>query len=252
MAFNSQEFADSILKDAQVSDAVKTALLTAVKDPVLTKKFQDIHEGNLRQSEFSKLMGEYQDKIKKVNEYWSTLDTWRKKEEENLASERAALAVKDDGNGGRNDDLDKEYLNRKDFETELLKVQDGAVGFLATLNDRSFDYFQRFGKKLDTFALLEKATKEGTDIKIAYDRYIQPEIDAQQKVEFDKRLKEEREAGRKEALANITIPVATQTFADNPHPLDGLNQVNKEQFGWKAAAKAHTEAIRTGKHTTGE
>lgn len=76
------------------------------------------------------------------------------------------------------------------------------------------DYQARFGKRLPVEEVRKKAIEEGTNLRIAYDRYIAPDVKKQQDDAFDLRLKQAREEGRIEGASRATNP-------SHPGALDG-------------------------------
>lgn len=239
MSFNVTEFTNDLLRDVNLTDDQKAALQSALGNDAVAKRLE---EGQLRQSDYSRLSAEAQQKIRQANDYYNELVTWKQTE-----SARNPASVSDPTPA-----TDESYLSKTEFTAEINKIQSGAIGFLTVLNDKSMEYFQEFGKRLDTAAVLKKAQDEGTNFVIAYERFVQPGREEKFKAEIEARVKKEREEAVKEAMANMAMPTATNNtglvgnFGTEQHVLDRLAAKPAEGFGWKAAAAAHTRDIMAG------
>lgn len=233
---------NEILKDVTgLTDAQKELLQSTLTNPTIAKRLE---EGQLRQSDYSRLAQEAQEVKKRATDYYQQLVEWE-------ATKRKELVTADPNAEPNAGGGDPEYLSRDAFRQEMSKVENGAIGFIAALSKTSMKHFKEFGTILDTDAVIAKARTDGTNFEIAYDRFVQPDREAKAKVDLDERIKREREEAAKEALANISIPTGNPNIngqglsGGQPHVLDMIADKNRS-YGWKAAADAHTRDIMSG------
>lgn len=89
----------------------------------------------------------------------------------------------------------------------------GAQGsVLKSVVKLSGDHLKRFGEPLDVdefdeFLVKQREANPHIDVATAYSQFIAPRVSEKQKVEFDQKLKEAREEGRKEAMSQHHLPV---------------------------------------------
>lgn len=236
MPFDVNEF----LKDITLTDTQREALQSALSSPQVGKRLE---EGYLRQQDYSRLASEAQSKIAEATRCYNDNLTWRQQEEARLQEERASLSTRVSGSEGG----DPEYLPVAEFNKRNMEQQHGQIQVMSLMTRTAMEYLQEFGKVLDVDAVVNKATKEGTSFQIAYERLIQPERDAKKAKELEERIKVERAEAVKEYLANASIPGGNNTpFQGGPtHVLDA-KPAEGQQFGWRAAAAAHTRDIGAG------
>jgi hypothetical protein len=248
--FDSKQFLNDLIKDVNLTDDQKAALQSTLTDPTISKRLE---EGQLRQADYSRLSAEAKTKAaladSKTQEaltYYQQLAQWRQEEAARLEAERAT-------NGRGSEGGDPDYLPasfKTQYEKDLQNLQSGAIGLFGSMQKASLDYFKEFGKVLDTDAIIQKATADGTNFNIAYERYILPERQAKSEVELEARIKREREEAAKEALANVSMPTNNATFAipgGNPHVFDQVaGKAEGQSFGWRAAVAAHTRDAMAG------
>lgn len=253
MAFDPKVFANSIVEGVQVDPATKAALENLIANPALQAKFKDLHEGNLRQDEFSKKMTEYSSKIQSAQDYWDGLQKWDKDTKGKLESEVAQLRQKlTTGDDGLTPSPDG--TGTPNYREELQKLAQEAVAYNNTIMQIGLKHYKDFGEILDTNELLKIAGKDQVNISIAYDRFVQPKRDELQKADFAKQLEVAREEGKMEAIRNGNMPIVNGPGVNtgNPSPLDGLNGAGRPaegvegKFGALAAVKAFSEAQRKG------
>lgn len=260
MAFNSKDFISDILKDIKIDDTKKNLLLEVAIDPTVSKKFQELHEGNLRQSEFGKKMDDYDKKLKGVQDYWQGLVKWKETEEKRIKEELDSFRKRSPDPYGSDDDLDNNRSLRfdptelkKEYDDRLRLLEQNAVAYNNTLVSIGLKHLKEFGEVLDTNKLVEVAQSEGLNILGAYERMAQPLRDEKTKTEFEKQLEEAkakaREEGKMEALKNGIMPIAEQSFNNIvPHALDKFSEgEEKPKYGWQAAVAQMSEDRRTGK-----
>jgi hypothetical protein len=240
------DFTAEVLNGITLTDAQKEALGTILANPTVTRRLEESH---LRQSDYSRQVAEAQAMKQKAATWYGELDTWRAQEASRLEAERAAFSTTHAGPTAA--DMAGTYLTQDKFNEELLKVQSGAIGFLSTMNDKSIEYLQEFGKRLDTNAVLAKAQAEGTNFAIAYDRLVQPLRDEKIKADYAAQIIKERAEAVREYQANQTLPTAQNPMSGltggDMHVLDRVAaKPAGESFGWRAAADAHVRDIQSG------
>lgn len=238
MAFDSKQFYEDLIKDAKLTDEQKVALQSALTDSTISKRLE---EGTMRQSDYSRQVAEAQAKAQEALSFRSTLVDWQEQELARLEAERAALGVKPTQPAV----LQGDYLSKKEFDERLKATEGGAIGLMGQMATKAIAYLQDYGKPLDVDAVIRKAQETGRTFSDAFDIIVQPEKEAKQKVEFETRIKREREEAAKEAIANLQIPTGTTQYF-NPanqqlHPIDAA--ASKGTFGWKTAAEAHGRDI---------
>lgn len=261
MPFDPNKFAEELLKEAKVDESAKKALLSTFGDPNVAKRLAELNDGYMRQSDYSRKQAEAQEALKKAEDWYQNLTVWYQTKQAELQNPKAG------GTGNPQDDLDTAstpnpgYLAKSEVE-QLLAVKMAerdrdSLAVLSTVNNLGFDYYKQFGEPLDTAALIKKAQDDRTSLAIAYERMIQPKIAERSTKELEERIKRERAEAAQEALANANIPsmgTLNALSGDFVHPLDGLKPTDGgvPKFGWKAAAKAHTDAVLSGKRITSD
>lgn len=252
MAFDPKQFTSSLLDGAQVDPATRAQLEAIINNPALQPKFKDLDEGSLRQSEFSKKMAEYTDKVKAAQEYWDGLQKWDKDTKGKLEAEVASLKAKLTG-----DDAGLTHSPgepQTGYKEELQKLAQEAIAYNNTVMQLGLKHYKEFGEILDTNDLIKIANVERVNIAQAYDKFVQPKRDELQKADIVKQLAAAREEGRMEAIKNGNMPISNIPSAGgNPSPLDGLNGAGRSseggaepKYGSMAAVKAFSENMRKG------
>jgi hypothetical protein len=80
----------------------------------------------------------------------------------------------------------------------------------------SQDYYAKFGKPLDIDKLEQFAVEQKLPINLAYERMIQPEMEAKQNSSFAEKLKAAKEEGAREALSRVNVPIDTRPRESTP------------------------------------
>lgn len=243
MAFDVQAFMTDILKDVQISDSDKQTLSTVASNPAVAKRLE---ESTLRQSEFSRLAQQYNEKIKQAQTYWDGLAKWKADEEARFETERQSFSSNNSGGEGNN------TVDTKAFEAKLQQLAQEAVAYNNSLVTLGLKHYKEFNDILDTSELLKVASRDRVNVEIAYDRLVQPKREEVQQKDFQSQLVKAREEGAQEALKNIKIPVAEQPFINTgvPHALDKYNTPVKDavapEYGALAAVRAYSDNMRKG------
>lgn len=255
MAFDPKKFAEDILSGVKVDDTQKQVFLSMLAAPEVAKRLQEREDGYMRQSDYSRKQAEAQEALKKAEDWHRQLTVWQTNKEAELQTKLHEAA----GHGTTIDETEQPGLTKKDVETmlatQLAAREKDELALVSVLQDIAFDHYKQFGEPIDTKGLIDRATKEGTNVKIAYERTIQPKLAEKASVAVEERVKRERAEAAQEALANANIPSmgAIQSLAGTyVHPTDGLKADRQAEFGWKSAAKHHTDAILSGKRIAGE
>ncbi len=248
MPFSVDEFVGDILKDVSVDETKKQVLIELAKNPTIAKRLE---ENQLRQSDFSKKQAEYADKLKKAQDYWDGLVSWKSEKEKEFSEKESQLKNK---LGVPDDDLGEGNKgSRAVTDDQLRELAQQSVAYQNTIVRIGMQHLKDFNEVLDTDKLLEIAGKERVNINQAYDFYVKPKREEIQKAEFDKALTKAREEGAQEAIKNYKVPVSDQSLdSGQVHSLDGLNAPpeKKAQYGVMAAIEAYTQAAKSGKHAS--
>lgn len=104
----------------------------------------------------------------------------------------------------------------KYLDDRLRGERAGYVSLLKAVPKMQMDYFKRFGEVLDPDEIEKISVKMGLPPDLAYKEYIAPKVEAAQKDEYEKALKEAREAGAREALSKANIPIDTTPREHSP------------------------------------
>jgi hypothetical protein len=100
---------------------------------------------------------------------------------------------------------------------ERLRARDLAfISLQKDVSDITFDYYQRFGEKLDLNEIDELARKTGLPAKQAYKEYIAPKLEEKQKSDFQEKLKAAREEGYRDAVSKHSLPVDSSQRDSSP------------------------------------
>ena len=249
MAFSVDEFVGDILKDISVSDTNKQALLEVVKNPTVAKRLE---ESALRQSDYSKKIQEQKDLLKKTQDYWDGLTTWKTDKEREFAETEKLLKKRliDEGVdvGGK----DKGEVTRE----SLNELANQSVLYQNTITRLGMQYLKDFNEVIDTDELMKIANSNRVNISQAYDLYTKPKREEIQKSEFDKAIAKAREEGKEEAVKNFSLPVTEQAQNLNsvPSALDRLKNGSGagDKFGVSAAVSAFNENMRRGKRASSD
>jgi len=197
MAFELQQWLKDLNAEGTLSDEELKQLQAALgKEPVL-KRVQTLHEGNLRQDEFSKRMNDLSEKEKATLNLRAELVKWKEEAEAhvkraNLSAEQErkaradidaklrraaelyqfdpeALGVTSGGTGTAGgtggSDGKPEFLTRKEYEEAVEAMKQNYPLLPALLHDISVQHQQLFGKPLEnSAALVQQAIKSGKSI----------------------------------------------------------------------------------------
>ena len=269
MAFNSKDFIAEVLKDSKLDETKKAVLLEVASDPSVSKRFQDLHEGSLRQSEFSKKMDELNKTKKGVQDYWSGLVEWKKTEEQRFEEELKRLKQRSPSPYGDEEELDHNQNLRfnaddlkKEYDQRFQQLEQNSIAYNNKLVSLGLQHYKNYGEILDPDKLVEVARENGMNIVAAYEHYTQPLRDEKVKNEYLKQIddlqkqadvekEKARREGADEALRNRGLPSADGQFGSGvPHALDKLDvppEKSEGKYGWKAAVGQFSEDRRTGK-----
>src|SRR5438132_2667627 len=238
---NAAQFLDQILAEADLSPEQGDVLKTITANKVAKK----LNELAVQRPDYSSSLDQQRSKYDSERELWTKekqeYRTWYEAQKAKVAEIEARAA----SGGGAQDDREPagggaprlnngQFVSRADidrlkaewqadvdrkldkrFETQgeaVLGVTEDYISLVA-------DYQHRFQKRLPVEEVRKKAIEEGTNLRIAYDRYIQPELEAQRKTEFETKLKEAREDGATEALSREVNPA--HPGAIDGHPVFG-------------------------------
>ncbi len=189
---------------ADIRDSVKDSLLGSKK----------LRDGFLRQDEFSRQMDDVT-KEKKRLEAWeaeakTTVDGWQKYVTE-TASEAAAksdaLKAYEAKFGKLDATVTATVAGLTAADVEKLLEERGKTFFNSTLEaaDRMTSLrlkaFKEYGEDIDSKELIALANKEGVTVERAFDIWASPKVEAKRNTEFDKRLADAKEEGRREGLS---------------------------------------------------
>ena len=270
MAFDAKEFITSILKDSKIDDTKKNILLEVSQDPSVAKKFQELHENGLRQSEFSKKMDDYNKKVKGVQDYWTGLVEWKTTKETEFQEELDKVKrTSSSPYSWDDDDSSRKQFDptalQKQFDDKIRLMENNFIDYNNVINTIGLKHFKEFGEVLDMNKLKETAQSEGLNVVSAYERMVQPAREekataylASEREKLDKEYAQKvelaRQEGRTEALKNAGLPVSDTAFNSGvPHALDKVDADRKpvnesdSKYGWKAAVGQFGEDKRTGK-----
>jgi hypothetical protein len=243
MAFDKEAFMKDILTGVSVESDQKAAIEAALENPIIAKR---IEEATLRQSDYSRKLDEYNKKAVEQQKYHSYLVDWQRQEQERIDAEMAKIKklANDEGvNLDNSSDQNKNYLSKDEFQ----KAAQEYVAYANTSATLQAKHLKEFGEILNLQEVVELATKEGTNVNIAYERLVQPRREEVRKAEFEKQLEAARKQGAEEAVKNFKIPTADASLNNGvPHALDGLNRKADAQYGADAAVKAWQEQQAKG------
>lgn len=131
-------------------------------------------------------------------------------------------------------ELDR-YLDEK-----LRAQQQGFVGLAKVTPRLSIDYYKRFGEALDLDEIEKISVKEGLPPDLAYERYIKPRVEEQQRKDYEVKLKEAREQGERDAISKYRLPVDTTQkesspfFERTPAPKEPMSPIEEDRASREA------------------
>ena len=111
---------------------------------------------------------------------------------------------------GSKADLDK-YLDDR-FRAERA----GYIALTKAIPKMTVDYYNRFGKVLDSDEVEKISIKEGLPPDLAYEKYISPQVEEKRQSEFETKLKEAEERGRQDAISKYHLPVESEPKESSP------------------------------------
>jgi hypothetical protein len=240
MAFDKDAFFAELLKDIKVDDsqleAFEQVKLAIAGNPNLAKRLED---STLRQSDYSRKQKELQDQITKTSAYYKELQDWKEKAQKELTEQLSGSSTSPKGivPDGQHLDMSR-FVTPEMLEEKLNLIQGSALDVIAGSTDYAFDFYKRFGEKLDTRALFKNSLEQGISLKQAYMEHIEPRLDDQRTKEFDERIKREKEAAVAEFKAKHKFPALAER--SQPSVAEVLNMEKKDRpaIGWEAAAEA--------------
>jgi hypothetical protein len=245
MAFNVDEFVADITSGVSLDEDTRQVLLNTIKNPTIAKRLE---EGTLRQSDFSRKQAEYDNKIRKAQDYWDGLVTWKTDKEVEFKQQEDLFKKKLTDSGVSLEDGSASTGVRPEQLEELAKQ---SVAYQNAITRLGMQHLKDYNEVLDPDKVLEVASRERININQAYEMFVKPKREEIQKAEFDKAILKAREEGAQEAIKNYTVPVSQGSeFHGNTHALDGLTTnggVVKNEYGVMAAVKAFSDAQRLGK-----
>jgi len=83
----------------------------------------------------------------------------------------------------------------------------GYIGISKAIPKMSVDYYNRFKEVLDPDEVEKISVAKNLPPDLAYKEYISPRVEAQQKEDYEKAIKEAREAGARDALSKVNLPI---------------------------------------------
>lgn len=108
------------------------------------------------------------------------------------------------------------FISREDYDKELKRIEGQSLYVIKEGLKASQDYMSRFNKPLDIDALEKFAVEKNLPINLAYEKMIQPEIEAKSKSDLTELLKKAREEGAAEARSRANVPIDTQPREVSP------------------------------------
>src|SRR6267378_5825821 len=185
MAFDSTAFLNDLTNGVQLDTAATAALQSALANPTIAKRLE---ESTLRQSDYSRKQDDYTKKLQAAQDYWDSLVKCDKDAKASLDRERQTirqkLAADPDGLGNLNDDAARQPVAGVG-QDELKKLAQESLAYMNTAMVIGLKHYKEFGEIIDPNALIDHATKEGTNIQIAYDRMVQPKRDEINKADIE-------------------------------------------------------------------
>lgn len=227
-----------LAQNAGLDSDAQAAVLKALENETFAN---ELAEGVMRKDEFSRNMDSVNARAQELDEWYnktalpayqtnlSGIETLRKYEQTYGPLEVAGPA--NSGNNGATMDADK-ILQQVD---ERLKARDVAVVALQKdIADMTFDYYQKFGEKLDLDEVENLSRKTGLPARQAYKEYISPKLEARQKTEFEEKLKQAREEGYRDAVSKHHLPVDStpreqHPFFDRQEPKAPVSELEQDR-----------------------
>lgn len=230
------QYIDQLLAEADLTPEVREALRKAAADEKVAKKANELA---VPRPDYSRTLDEQRSKQDQERELWTKekgeYRAWYEKQQERLAKWEEEHGNNGGGGGGNGNgdsqprDGQGRYLSasdvdrmRSELKAEIARDLDkrfetqgeAVLGVTEDYISLATDYQSRFGKRLPVEEVRKKAIDEGTNLRVAYERFIQPEVDKQRETEFNAKLQAAREEGARDALSRMSNPA-------HPGNLDG-------------------------------
>lgn len=247
------EYFKSLAQNAGLDEASTAGVLKALENEQFANGVAD---GVMRQDEYSRNMDGLRSKGEELDKWYNetALPAYRTNLEgierlrkyETTYGELDVASPANTNSSVSADDIMKQV-------DERLRARDAAfVSLQKDLSDITFDYYQRFGQKLDLNEVEALAQKTGLPARLAYKEYIDPKVKEQEKTAFETKLKEAREEGYRDAVSKHHLPVdSTQReyspFFDRTEPKQPQTELEQDRAARSAFMDGwnnYTETLR--------
>lgn len=161
--------------------------------------------------------GKYNDLVKKNSEYYQT-EASRAAENQKIVEQAKATAQRYRDTYGDLDGGDPNLVKSPTFDAskyvpkeELTKALETQGSQFVNILEHGLtavaDYQYRFGKPLNVPELKKFAIERNLPLDQAYQKFIEPEVQAKTNTEFEAKLKAEYERGAQEARSRVKLPI---------------------------------------------
>lgn len=194
------EYAAELADAAGIPAEQRSAFLS--NDKVLAaarKRFEDVERerGRVKAAEEAR-QNDYQENLKIFNHNKQAVEEAQKLVADyearfgKLSPEARAVAVRE---------ATQDVIDKKTFEESIANTQNMAVELSKIAVTIGLDYYQKTGKVLDMDAVQKIAMEQKLNAKQAYEKFLQPELDAKQKADYEKQLQTKYEEGLREGAS---------------------------------------------------
>lgn len=196
-------------------------------DPDAGVILDEIGDGVLRQSDYSRQMNTLAEEEKRLTTWHGQLTEWHTTKASEFATKEQDLATREEALRGRpNPSAAEPPAKGAVTKEDLDQFSRNASYGVAMMQDLAFDHFTKFGERLDTVGLLQRPEVVQHGLEAGYKLIFKDKIDAHDKAAQEKRDNALREEGARKAREELGsrqhLPYPTPGPGEPGSPLDAL------------------------------
>ncbi len=245
---NATEYFAQMCKEAGLDDESTSALAKLANNEKLSPKLAALVK--TATEDYPAQLGRVRAAEEKVSKY----DAWypTAKQAADAALQRTAEVEAELArvrSGGMPPEFDpSKYVSKEDlmkFNTDMAGRFAGVIKDATSIAAR---HASKFGEEPDLNAIEKIAAEQNLPLQAAYDRWIEPRVEAKRKEDFDTKLKQAREEGARDALSRHKLPVDATPQETAPmfmqRPKEGAAPVDIDSellSAWNSAGKSASQ-----------
>lgn len=220
-----KSFLDAVL--AKLPESLRADAAKAFAAPEAAEALTTLGDGVLARSDYSRSMDELKTQQEALASDYEKLNTWYDQNKERLGKVTTLEAeiARLQGNPPPKPDDKKEPpvsgLTKEEVAQILEDRDKGYAGVLALTTSLATKHLRDFNEVLDVNALIDHATKNKVDLKMAYETVHKDQLAAKAKAEEDARINKEVETRLADRLKGQPLPYPVR--GSSPSVLDILD-----------------------------